>query len=198
MINSELLEKLNAMSAEVAKLETEAQRTADNVEEQIEQSRNEKQAKIVEFLCSLKDTFKIGGFTGGTERNFLCCGNHWEGKPNASGSHCRSIGVAFRMNYDGEVTIHIGRLFEGHGRIDKIIIVNESGMFRPKHLPCDGSEILTELRANFIDRWTEETERGMSEWMTKIVKENLQKRIETATQKLKEVNDKHDEYFKGE
>lgn len=197
MINAELLEKLNAMSAEVTKLETEAKRTVNNVNEQIAKSRAEKEVKIVEFLHSLEETFKVGGFTRGKEYECLCCGTHWEGIPHACGSHERSIGLSFRANYEGYIVIQFGRYFLGTGNIDHILTVGTEKLIHANNLTDYGCRISKELRENIIDRWTAETERSLSDWMVKIVTENLKKRLGTATQTLKNANDKHDEYFKG-
>lgn len=196
MINAELLEKLNAMSAEVTKLETEAKRTVNNVNEQIAKSRDEKEVKIVEFLHSLEETFKVGGFPRGKEYECLCCGTHWEGKPGACGSHGRSIGLSFRETYEGYIVIQFGRYFLGNGNIDHILTVGTAKLVHTNNLTDYGHRISKELRENIIDRWTAETERSLSDWMVKIVTENLKKRLGTASQTLKDANDKHDEYFK--
>ncbi len=196
MINAELLEKLNAMSAEVTKLETEAKRTVDNVNEQIAKSRAEKEHKIVEFLHSLEETFKVGGFPRCEEHYYLCCGTHWEGKPGACGSHGRSIGVTFQLCNDGRVSVYFGRYFLGSDNVDYILYVGEKKLEKSYTLSSYGSNLANGLRENIIDRWTDETEKNLADWMVNIVKENLQKRISTATQTLKDANDKHDEYFK--
>ncbi len=198
MINSELLEKLNAMSAEVTKLETEAQRTIDNIDKQVMESRNEKELKIVEFLHSLEEVFKMGGFRQGDTRRYLCCGTHWEGKPHACGSHERSIGVMFHTESNG-TSIYFGRYFLGTCSIDTILYVG-TRRFTVSYTAASSYDrrLAEELRENIIDRWNEDVENKMSEWMVKIVQANLQKRIGTATEALKAANDKHDEYFKGE
>ena len=193
MINNELLEKLNAMSAEVEKLETEAKRTTDNINKQIAESRSEKEIKIVEFLHTLEETFKVGKFPIGKQYFYLCCGTHWEGKPNTQGSHGRSIGVAFSMDRD-KVDIYFGRYFSGWGDVDHVLDVGKTKIVGQS---CYYTTLQTSLYENIIDRWTEETERGLSEWMIDIVKTSLNKRLSAATAELKKANDKHDEYFGG-
>lgn len=195
MINAELLEKLNAMSAEVTKLETEAKRTVNNVNEQIAKSRAEKEVKIVEFLHNLEETFKVGGFPHLKDCSKTCCGTHWEGTPNTQGSHGRSICVTFMMR-GNNVRISFGRWFDGCGRSDRILEVGAEKLVYCDCLTPHGRMVAGTLRENIIDRWTVETERSLSDWMVKIVTENLKKRLGTASQTLKDANDKHDEYFK--
>ena len=195
MINTELMEKLSAMSAEVEKLEGEAKRTTDNINKQIAESRSEKEIKIVEFLHTLGETFKVGKFPRGKEQFYLCCGTHWEGEPGACGSHGRSIAVTFWAESDGEVSICFGRFFSGSCCVDHVLYVGTCRLEKSYTLTSYGDQIAKELRKNIIDRWTEETERGLSEWMIDVVKTNLRKRLSAATETLKKANDKHDEYF---
>lgn len=196
MINAELMERLSAMSAEVEKLEGEAKRTTDNINKQIAESRSEKEVKIVEFLHTLDETFKVGKFPRGKEQFYLCCGTHWEGKPGACGSHGRSIGVTFRAECDGKTSIYFGRYFSGSGGVDKILYVGTRRLEK-SYTSSYGHQLAEELWENVVDRWTEETERVLSEWMIDIVKQNLNKRLSAATETLKKANDKHDEYFGG-
>ena len=190
MMNNELLEKITALSAEVTKLETEAKRTVNNVNEQIAKSRDEKEVKIVKFLHSLEETFKVGGFPrGGKEYECLCCGTHWEGKPHACGSHERSIGLSFRANYEGYIVIQFGRYFLGNGSIDHILTVGTEKLIRANNLTDYGCRISSELRENIIDRWTDETERMLADWMVNLVTEHLKERLGKAAQTLKTAND---------
>lgn len=201
MINNELLKKLNAMSAEVEKLESEAKRTTDNINKQIAESRSEKEVKIVEFLHTLEETFKVGKFPIGKQYFYLCCGTHWEGEPGACGSHGRSIAVTFRADREGRVPICFGRYFSspsaGGGYVDNVLYAGTRRLEKSYTSSQYECEIARGLRENIIDRWTEETERGLSEWMIDIVKTNLKKRLSEATAELKKANDKHDEYFGG-
>lgn len=197
MINAELMEKLSAMSSEVEKLEGEVKRTTDNINKQIAESRSEKEVKIVEFLHTLEETFKVGKFPREKEQFYLCCGTHWEGEPGACGSYGRSIAVKFWVERDGKVSICFGRFFSGSHCVDHILYVGTCRLEKSYTLSSNGCQIARELRENIIDRWTEETERGLSEWMIDIVKTNLKKRLSEATAELKKANDKHDEYFGG-
>ena len=195
MMNNELLEKITALSAEVTALESEAKRTSDTVNGEIAVARAEKEVKIVEFLHSLEETFKVGGFPRGKEYECLCCGTHWEGKPHACGSHERSIGLSFRATYEGYIVIQFGRYFLGNGSIDHILTVGTEKLIRANNLTDYGFRISGELRENIIDRWTVETERMLADWMVNLVTEHLKVRLGKATQTIKGANDKREEYF---
>lgn len=194
MINTELLEKLNAMSAEVTKLETEAKRTVNNVDAEISASRAEKEVKIVEFLHKLEKTFQVGGFPHLKDYSEVCCGTHWEGTPNTQGSHGRSICVTFMMR-GNNVRISFGRWFYGCGSADYILEVGEKKLVCAENLTPHGRCIAGTLRENIIDRWTVETERMLADWMVNLVTEHLKERLGKAAQTLKTANDKREEYF---
>ena len=194
MMNAELLEKITALSAEVTALETEAKRTVNNVDEEISASRAEKEVEIVEFLHSLEETFKVGGFPHLKDYSELCCGTHWEGTPNTQGSHGRSICVTFMMRGDN-VRISFGRWFDGCGAADRLVEVGTQRFVYADCLTSHGRKLAETLRENIIDRWTVETERSLSDWMVNIVTEYLKERLGKATQTIKGANDKREEYF---
>lgn len=191
---NELLEKITALSAEVTALESEAKRTVVNVDAEISESRAEKEVEIVEFLHSLEEAFKVGGFPHLKDYSEVCCGTHWEGTPNTQGSHGRLICVTFMMR-GNNVRISFGRWFDGCQCSDRLLEVGAKKFIYADCLTSHGTKLAGTLRENIIDRWTVETERMLSDWMVNIVTENLKKRLGTATQTIKTANDKREEYF---
>lgn len=194
MMNNELLEKITALSAEVTALETEAKRTVNNINAEITAARAEKEVKIVEFLHTLEETFKVGGFPRMRPYSEVCCGTHWEGKPNAQGSYGRSICVTFMMR-GNDVYISFGRWFDGCGSADYILEVGAEKFVYSDCLTPHGRMLAGTLRENVIDRWTVETERMLADWMVNLVTEHLKERLGKAAQTFKTANDKREEYF---
>lgn len=194
MMNNELLEKITALSAEVTALENEAKRTVNNVDAEISASRAEKEVKIVEFLHMLEESFKVGGFPHLKDYSEVCCGTHWEGKPNTQGSHGRLICVTFMMR-GNNVRISFGRWFDGCGCSDRLLEVGAKKFIYSDCLTSHGTKLAGTLRENIIDRWTVETERMLADWMVNLVTEHLKERLGKATQTIKGANDKREEYF---
>lgn len=195
-----MMAELKKMAAQVDALETESKAAAENLEKEVQAKFLDKEHHIVEFLRQMAEVVKSTGFPGGANIDILCCGNHWDGKPNSCGSHCRSIGLCFHQTYYADIPLEIwfGRYFSGSDCIDKILCVKSNRLaVAPSSGLCSVSSIAKDLRENILTRWDEATEQHIVNNVFAECKKQLAKRTKAATDKLGAANDRYNKFCGG-
>lgn len=199
MMYENMMEELKKLSAQVDAWETESNEAVKNLETEVQKEFSGKEKHIAEFVFQMVDVIMTANIPKGREIKLSCCGDHWEGTPNACGSHCRSIGLCFRRHYDGEIEAWFGRWFIGSGTIDEILCVKPGGFAYGHNLANYGiSYIAQTLRENILSRWNENTEAAIAKQVFDKCKKELAKRTKDATEKLKAANERYNTYCKGE
>ena len=198
MMYENMMEELKKLSQQVDAWEIESKEAVQNLEAEVQKSFADKEKRITEFVGQMIDVVKMANIPTGREIQLDCCGDHWEGKPGSCGSHCRSIGLCIRRQYDGRVNAWFGRWFTGSGRIDEIICVKPEGFAAPSTLTDYGWAVLKTLRENILSRWNEKTEEAIAKLVFAKCKAELAKRTQDATEKLKAANERYSQYCKGE
>lgn len=196
----DMMNELRKIAAQVDTLETESKKAADNLEKEVQAKFRDKEQHIVEFLLQMAEVVKSAGFPGGAKIDILCCGNHWDGKPNSCGSHCRPIGVRFYRMYCADIPLEIwfGRDFPAVSCIDKILCVKSNRLtVAPSSGLSSVSSIAKDLRENILTRWNEETERSIANHVLTACKKQLALRTKAATDKLGAANDRYNKFCGG-
>lgn len=193
-----MMEELKKLANQVDAWEIESKEACENLEAEVQKEFADKEKHIAEFVNQMIDVIMTANIPRGREIQLSCCGDHWEGVPNASGSHRRSIGLCFRHQYDGSIDAWFGRWFIGTGNVDEILVVKPERLSPSFNLSGHCRFVAETLRENILSRWNEDTEDAIAKQVFVECKEELAKRTKTATEKLKAANERYSQFCKGE
>lgn len=189
-----MMEELKKLANQVDAWEIESKEACKNLEAEVQKGFADKEKHIAEFVNQMIDAIMTANIPIGREIQLFCCGNHWDGAPNVSGSHCRSIGLCFCHEYDGSMDAWFGRWFSGTGNVDQILVVKPEKLSTSLFLSGHGRLVAETLRENILSRWNEDTEDTIAKQVFAKCKEELAKRTKTATEKLKAANERYAQF----
>lgn len=175
---SNLMDELMAEITRVNNLEIEANESAENLIKQVMLSRTEKLKEINEFCNRMNDAVRkavepisrYGGYRKWT--HVIVPGSY------VDGNHRWNNELKF-----GGRDVHLGIFLIG------------SKDFQSTYGTIEDPDLTAKSVQEFIDGWSEDTERRIEFAVTEFVKQTLQWRIEQATQKLKNANEQHAKYY---
>ena len=185
-MNEALLKKLKnleELAKQAADLETETATAVKFLDADVNESRREKEARICEFLDGMQKMLAAVDYPRNRSVTVLCCGEDWEGKPGACGSHCRSNGVSISRR-----VIHFGRYFVGVDAVDEIL----------HYIPAEnrlGNGNYDEYRNTIVDRWNADCERRIEQAVAKAAEKHIEDRMKKATENLRAANERYENYF---
>lgn len=184
-MNENLKRELMEALRNIDKLEVETSTAVENMNAKIRESRDEKAREFLSFIreqLSLLEMIKMNNF-----EHFivLCCGDDWEGAPNACGSHCRPMGIEFITSFN-TLRCRVGRYFLGPDAIDECVVVRENRSTVENYRVWE----------QFIDRWGEKYKEDVEKEVAKACKKALERRTKEAAEQLERANKKYAEYFR--
>lgn len=199
-----MFDELKKLAKQVNNLEVETKEAANNMELEVKKSLDNKASHIAHFIWEMKFLLQEANIPAGTHFQLSCCGDHWEGKPGACGSSCRSIGLEFyRPHYFStktDISVWFGRWFTGFGTIDRILDVTLTGVWKSSKTSSlqNIDTIARTLRENILTRWNEDTERAIADQLFAKLKVHLRDRTEKATENLRNANERYEKFCKKE
>ena len=181
---SKLMDELMAELNRVNSLEKEVDTTVKQLGNEVSISRTEKLKEIVAF-CDRMHTFaRQAGVQSKCGAYGNCVANYmWTSAP---GRHRDG-------NHEWTNDLMFGRERDAHAWLG--VYMTGSGDFWKRHYVSEYMDITDRSVISFIDGWDAETEQYIERRVTEEVKNAIARRIETATQKLKDANAEHGKYY---
>ena len=181
---SKLMDELMAELDRVNNLEHEVDATVKQLGNEVSISRTEKLKEIVAFCDRIHTFARQAGVQSKCGAYGNCIANYmWTSAPG-----CHRDG-----NHKWTNDLMFGRKSDAHAWLG--VYMTGSGDFWRRHYVSEHMDISDESVISFIDGWNAETEQYIERRVTEEVKNAIARRIETATQKLKNANEEHDKYY---